>query len=250
MPRFIPFALLLIAGCRPDKDPTDAWPRDAGPAKDDASAATARRWYEEFEERMGKAKAFRVAFRTESEGKGGLRMSGTLAAVEGDRLRIRFDGETDGKRSVVLFACDGGELLLRTEPAGLPAKSVSRPVADGLYEGVASLLAAGGVAQVVQKLSVTIPASCPRLRPASWLSSATEKIEGREARRLDYEITAFGRGGLETAAFSLWLVGGLPAKRTVAVRRGEEVLTRVAETYSEWALDPKLGAKELEVPKR
>ena len=195
---------------------------------------------------MAKAKAFRIVYEIETEdARGPMTMKGTLIAAR-DRFLLVFDGDDKGKKSTVTMARAGREMVLRNNRFG-DGKDHRRPIADGFFAGLAATLAAEGATQVTAAVASANPVAFKRHKPTTFLSASTESIGGLAAELIDYEISAG-----QVARCSLWLDAktGLPVKRSFAVSHLGIELSRTAETYREWTLDPPLPEGAFALPPR
>ena len=222
--------------------PPDPEERVQGPAKDP------RALYEAFCRKMSRAKAFRINFEADNRDRTGqVRVEGTILAAEDGRFRIVFDSDENGGNGRSWLASDGTAMVQRDERPGGRDKRL--PVADGLFQGLASTLEAGGGIHAIRALASSDPVACQRRAPTSFLSASDDKTDGLATQRIEYEEAA--QTG-QVARCSLWLDArtGLPVKRLVVVSEKGKELSRTTETYAEWALDPPLPEGCFTLPPR
>ena len=176
--------------------------------------------YRDLEKRVGQAKVVRVAFASKimKDGKEGGHFKGVVALGEGDKARVELKGEGEGKAFTLEMTSDGKKLkVVATPPGGekeepLP-KHFGAMVRTGLSRvgPTAAWLIAHPKAEGEQGADID-----KVLQISDFKLGANAKVEGREARVIDYKVTPTGRA--DPVMLKLWLDAKtrLPLKRELS----------------------------------
>jgi hypothetical protein len=201
--------------------------------------------YRDLEKRVAMTKTVHVAFA--SKIMKGDKEAGHLKGVvdlEGwDKASVDVKGEMDGKGFTLKVTSDGKKLKIVATP---PGGEKEEPPPKNFGAMVRTALARVGPTGA---LLMGLPTSPGKEEPdlgkliqvSDFKLGANAKVEGREARVIEYKVTL---PGADKVSAKLWLDAKthLPLKRELSAEKGGESF-RLIETYSEF----KLGQKGAEL---
>jgi outer membrane lipoprotein-sorting protein len=209
----------------------------------------AEKLYRDLEKRVTQANTVRVAFeaRLMKGAKEAGHMKGVIVVGEGNQARMEVKGQVDGKDMALEMTSDGKKLKAVATP---PGKETEEPLPENFGAMVRTGLSRVGPTAGLLLAHPSFQSKEEKdldktLRLSDFKVGADGKVEGRDARVLEYKVTPTGAGPV---TLKLWLDARtrLPLKREL---RDEKEGFRVIETYSEFKLGPKGGGKSSAPPK-
>jgi outer membrane lipoprotein-sorting protein len=207
----------------------------------------AQKLFEAMEQKLAKTKAHKIVFEIDtSDGGRETQLKGTLIFATGNRVKLTFEGQSAKKSVKGIITCDGKTVDLDAEEDGKPQKE-SRPAPDKLYENMSAWLIRASLFQgVVRGIAINNPIGPGKLPPTDFKMIGKEKVGGRDALVIEYRLAP--PDGKDSATCKVWFDAqtNLPLKRVLEAGGGK---FRVAETYTQWELDPKLPDGTFTMPK-
>jgi hypothetical protein len=204
--------------------------------------------YRDMEKQVVNAKTVHVAFATKlmKGDKEFGHFKGVVNLDEGNKAHVKLKGHVEEKEFAMELVSDGKKLKITMPP---PGKDQEQPLPKDFGVLVRTGLSrAGPVASLLfSRAQVPGEEQGPDRFPVSdFKLGANAKVEGREARVIEYKVSP--KGG-DTATVNLWLDAKthLPLKRELRAEKGGESF-RVIETYSEFRLGQKGGELEPKKP--
>jgi outer membrane lipoprotein-sorting protein len=209
----------------------------------------AEKLFEAMETNLSKAKAQKLVFEINSrDHRGPLSLKGTLILANGNRLRLVFQGLNGDRPSKVTWVSDGKTMAIQTEIEGRTAKD-ARPAPDQLGEFLAGTLVRASLMSGINGAANRKLPDISALKPASFKMVGKEKIGDKDANVIAFQMLTPGAGNLMKCKVWLDPKTNLPLKRSLEVSRDGEELLRIAESDSEWELDPALAEDAFALPK-
>lgn len=218
--------------------------------ENDKQAADPEKLYRTMEKTVRAAKSLHVALDSDVDSQ---TMKGTakatIYAAQGNKSRLEIDFEMDGKADKLLFLTDGkagytkqgdnGTLVVNPKKAAEQAKLVPVMMARIGFTGARMLIA------VKQGEEKEIDFDKDAL-VTNFKLGAKEMVGAKTAQVVTHQLDFDGT----TAKMSVWIdtKTHLPLKRVLTAEQAGQMF-RITETYSTFAIDPKLDAKLFEIPK-
>jgi outer membrane lipoprotein-sorting protein len=208
----------------------------------------AEKLFRDLEKRVAAAKTIRVSFvSTVYEGEKDVgQLKGSITLEEGEKGSVKAKGKLKEMELALDLVSDGKKLTV-VSTAGGKAKEQPLPKKFGASARL-GLSRVGPTAGLFMVGAAPDPGKEDQgldleklLQLSDFKAGGTARVEGREARVLEYHVTLGG----EKLAMKLWLDAktGLPLKRELRGPMAAQSM-RVVETYSEF----KLGAGDAKGP--
>jgi uncharacterized protein (TIGR03066 family) len=223
--------------------PAPGGPDRRGGAKEDDPV----KLFRAMQQKVAAAKTLRVRFDltvTGADGGKGI-VKGSLTLGAGDKYRVELDGKLFGHVVKETEVSDG--TAVRSSGTGANPEGARSPKEAGAY--LRRALPVEGFFLASLNLDRRGFREEAGFKPTDLKSGGTEQVMGREAHVVHFTLPANRDGdGAKGMPATVWLDGetGLPLK--FAVTGGTSDVREVTETYSEFALDPKVDAKTFELP--
>jgi outer membrane lipoprotein-sorting protein len=210
----------------------------------------AQKLFEAMEQKLGKAKALKVGIAIESEEGGeALKVKGTLILAAGNRMKLTMEGK-GGKESIQLaMISDGKKLVTQSGPAGKP-ETENKAVHDKLFDLLVGYVSRAGLFIGVDAVDRADAKPASTLKLSDFKTIGKEKVEGREANVIEYQITHIAGKVITTCKLWLDAQTNLPLKRSLSTKRDDiKLVSRVDEMYIGWEMDPQLPEGTFTLPK-
>jgi outer membrane lipoprotein-sorting protein len=207
--------------------------------------------YRDLEKRVGKAEAVSVKFASKlmKDGKEAGHFKGWVGLGKGDKARIEVEGRAEGKDISLGLMSDGKTMKVVTTPRG---KETEEPLPKNFgamaRTGVSRLGPTAALLLVHRRVQGKEEPDLDKvLRLSDFKLGADAKVEGRDARVIEYKVIVAGD---EKVSAKLWLDARtqLPLKREVSGGKGGETV-RIVETYSLFRLGSEDEPKPSAPPK-
>jgi outer membrane lipoprotein-sorting protein len=209
----------------------------------------AQKLYEAMDQKIAKAKAHKISFDLDAlDHDETIKVKGTVIVAAGNRANMSFQGQ-EGKRSIKgKLVSDGKTIFTQMDLDGKP-ETKTKPVSDKLFATLVSYLSRTGLFVGFETMDRENPKDAAELKLSAFKSAGKEKVGSRDANVIEYTLTP--PDGKGPASCKLWLdtQTNLPLKRTLEANRDGKLVFRVAETYAQWELDPKLPDGTFTLPK-
>ena len=219
---------------------------------DDAQVNGAEKLFRAMEKKVRDAKTLQVAAdsNVESQDVKGT-VKATFYATQGNKARLEIDFDIDGKADKLLFLTDGKARYTKQgdkgtlDPNPKKAEQEAKLVAGTIARiGISSAMLMARSAKPGEEKEFDLDKDAP---VTNFKLGAKEMVGDKTAQvvtcKLDFDGTS--------ARMSVWIdtKTHLPLKRVVAVDQDGKMF-RITETYSTFAIDPKLDPKLFEIPKQ
>lgn len=213
-------------------------------------SSEAEKLFRKMEKNLAAAKSVRVAFEGTAEGiadvRGTLKYKGTLVLAAGNKARLDLDAEAGGKKRPMSLRSDGAKMTDDGGTANTP---------EHLFEEMIGFLKHGGymAGYVFSSSDAGGKRSVAALKASGFRLGDKEKVGKREAQLIEYQL-ALEKAPEDAPKLSLseklWLDAetNLPLKRVLSGKLMDKEF-KYTETYSEFALNPKVDDKVFELPK-
>jgi hypothetical protein len=222
-----------------------------GKGGDAAQDSGAEKLYRAMEKRVRAAKSLQVALDGEVDSqaiKGTVKA--TIYATQGNKSRMEIDFDIDGKADKLLFLTDGKARYTKQGDKGTLDPNPKRAEQEGkLVPGTIARIGITGAimmgrATAGEEKEVDLDKDAP---VTNFKLGAKEMVGDKTAQVVTYKLDFDGT----SAKMSVWIdtKTQLPLKRVVAVDLDSQML-RITETYSTFAIDPKLDPKLFEIPEQ
>jgi outer membrane lipoprotein-sorting protein len=208
-----------------------------------APANEAEKLFRAVEEKVKSAKAVQFTFDIEMKEKDKQAKSrGSLLFTNANQARLKMTVPEDAKEVTVEMISDGKRMKMAESPDTL-AKADDAATPANLHSMLSSFVCGPGLLLTFDRLNPG-PAP-PMFRLVNFNTGPTEKLGGRDAKVVTYNVTLLGG----TAEVTLWIDAEkmLPLKRVI-VADGKGDTVRVTELCSV-SLDPKVQADAFVLPK-
>ena len=201
--------------------------------------------YRGLEKRVGMTKMVHVAFASKlmKGDKEAGHFKGVVDLEGWDKSSVKVKGEVQGKAITLEMTADGKKLKVVATP---PGGEKEEPLPKNFGAMVRTALSrvgptAGLLISHPKAEGKDEPDFDKVLRISDFKLGPNAKVEGREARTIEYKVTPAGRP--EPVTLELWLDAKthLPLKRELS---DEKNGVRIVETYSEFKLGQKGGELE------
>jgi outer membrane lipoprotein-sorting protein len=173
-------------------------------------------------------------------------LKGTMVFGEADKLRLDAKGSMGGKDINVTAIGDGTKMhLIDREKSDTKVESSPKGVGDyfravlpriGIFSGIEDASRGKDLPNVDEYFKVS-----------DFKLGAKEKVGTAETRVVEYTVLFRGK---DKGSVKVWIntKTSLPAKLQIRAEAGG-ITIEITETYTEYALDGKLDAKQFEAPK-
>jgi outer membrane lipoprotein-sorting protein len=201
--------------------------------------------YRDLEKTVGQAKMVRVAFASKllKGGKEAGHFKGVVDLGEGDMARIEVKGEVEGKKITLEMTSDGKKMkVVATPPGKEKEEPLPRNFGAMVRTGLSRVGPTAGLLLGHPRIEGKEDPDIDKLlRVSDFKLGENAKVEGREARVIEYKVTL---RGTEKASAKLWLDAKthLPLKRELSADT-EGGTVQIVESYSEFTLGRKGQAK-------
>jgi outer membrane lipoprotein-sorting protein len=212
----------------------------------------AERLFQRMEQELAKARALECVFEVKAEAGEGTDFKGRLLLAEGNKMRLEMEGPQRGARTKMVVVSDGTKLVAaaggaRKELPELP-KSLNREVVKVLARAGGRMLGRGVITpEPSEGQEAKGKRFADRLHPSGFKLGKKERLDGREAQVIEYELRVEGEADSPTVAVWLDTKSNLPLRRTLSDKRGSKLI--YAETYTKMMVGGKIDEKEFELPK-
>jgi outer membrane lipoprotein-sorting protein len=231
-----------------------------GALPQDQDSAKAEKLYHAMANKLTGAKtlacSFEIAIETDM---GKAKAAGVLAFAEGNKNRLKADGDFFGAKLQIEMISDGKNYRMTMTPAGRPPQPITDVVPPNMNEFLRKGMARGGVfiglfpktqkkadAQT-SNVSLEQHGKIEDLLPISnFKLGKKEDIGNRATQRIEYTLTI----DKEPFAMTLWLdpESNLPLKRQISPAKGK-VQFQLIENYTNYRINENIDAKEFALPK-
>jgi hypothetical protein len=207
--------------------------------------------YRDLEKRVGMTKMVHVAFASKilKGDKEAGHFKGVVDLEDWDKASVKVKGEVEGKAITLEMTADGKKLkVVATPPGGEKEEPLPRNFGAMVRTGVSRVGPTAGLLRGYPRIEGKEEPDLDKLlRVSDFKLGANAKVEGREARVIEYKVTLTGT---EKVSAKLWLDAKthLPLKRELSADT-EGGTVRIVETYSEFTLGRKGQAKAPPPPK-
>jgi RNA polymerase sigma factor (sigma-70 family) len=225
---------------------------DEGKRVDAAQVSSAEEHYRAMEKKIRGAKSLQVALDGEVDSqdiKGTIKA--TIYATQGNKSRVELELDIGGKGVKQLLLTDGKARYTKEGDKGTLDPDAKKAAEEGkLVPGMiarigltGAMMMASGVKQGEGEKEFDLDKDAPVI---NFKLAAKEMVGDSPAQVVTYQLDYNGR----SAQMSVWIdtKTQLPSKRVVAVDQDGQMF-RITETYSTFAIDPKLEPKLFEIPK-
>jgi outer membrane lipoprotein-sorting protein len=206
----------------------------------------AQKLYEAMEQKLAKTKALRFDFDLEiARGGAAAKLKGVLILAPENRLKLTFEGVSDKLQAKSTMVSDGKTLATQRAFDGKP-ESETKAVPERFSDILKNHVSRTGVYMGLEDSHRKNPKEASLLKLSGFKMYPKEMVASVEANVIEYHLTP------PDAKFDLlcklWLDGktNLPLKRVLEIADRK---FRVAETYTQWELDPKLPDGTFTLPK-
>jgi outer membrane lipoprotein-sorting protein len=212
----------------------------------------AERLFQRMEQELATAKAVECVFELKSEAGEGVDFKGRLLLVEGNKLRLEMENPKQGARTKMVVVSDGTKLMAaaggaRKELPELP-KSLNQEIVKVLAHAGGRMLGRGVIIpEPSEDREAKGKRFADRLQPSGFKLGKKEKLDGREAQVVEYELRVEGEADSATIAVWIDTKTNLPLKRTLSDKKGGKLI--YTETYTQLSVGGQLDKKEFELPK-
>jgi outer membrane lipoprotein-sorting protein len=174
----------------------------------------------------------------------------TIYATQGNKSRMEIDFDIDGKADKLLFLTDGKARYTKQGDKGTLDPNPKKAEQEGkLVPGTIARIGITGAMLMARSVKpgeekeVDLDKDAP---VTNFELGAKEMVGDKTAQVVTYKLDFDGT----SAKMSVWIdtKTQLPLKRVVAVDQDGQ-MHRITETYSTFAIDPKLDPKLFEIPK-
>ncbi len=224
-----------------------------GKGGDASQVSDAEKLYRAMEKKVRGAKSLRVALDGETDSQD-INIKGTVKATiyatQGNKSRMEIDLEMDGKAEKLLFLTDGKAHYTKQGDKGTVDPNPKKAEQEGKLVPVMiariGLTGTWMMAHAVagEEKEIDLDKDAP---VTNFKLGAKEMVGDKTAQvvtcKLDFDGTS--------AKMSVWIDTKThqPLKRVVAVDQDGQML-RITESYTTFAIDPKLEPKLFEIPKQ
>jgi outer membrane lipoprotein-sorting protein len=219
-------------------------------AQEDNDAA---KLFRTFEKKLAAAKAVRITLEGTATGiedvPGAVKYKGTMVIAEGNKARFEMSVEIKGKKQQSKLVSDGTKMIGDMFEGKLPVRDAPKKFFE---ETIGFFKHGGPVAGHVFSGESDGGRSVATFKASEFKLGKKEKIGQREAQVIEYKLTLENEPKAEAKlalSEKLWLdvETGLPLKRVFTGKLKKEFT--YTEQYQAFALDPKIEAKQFELPK-
>jgi len=224
-----------------------------GDGSDAAQDSGAEKLYRAMEKNVRGAKSLRIALDGEVDSqaiKGTVKA--TIYATQGSKSRMEIDFNIGGKAEKLLYLTDGKARYTKQGDKGTldanPKKATEEgKVVPGTMARIGitgAMMMARAVKQGEEEKEIDLDKDAP---VTNFKLGAKEMVGDSTAQVVTYQLDFNGK----SAQMSVWIdtKTQLPLKRVVAVDQDGQMF-RITETYSTFAIDPKLDPKLFEIPQQ
>lgn len=205
----------------------------------------AEKLFRQMEGELSKARTLECVFEGKVQPKGSLK--GSLTFAEGNKVRVEYSLDIEGDRQVTATVVSDGAKVVKVlngkEPEPVfEASTEDVPLKPQSHrEMMLRSFALGGGNTVLELCAFELKVSAFKL-------GKKEKLDGRDAQSIEYEVTVEGAGSISTA---VWLDAKttLPIKRVTSIDKGAGEKYTVTETYTNLTLNKNIDAKKFELPR-
>ena len=215
-----------------------------------AKVNEAERLFRQMEEKLSKAPT--IEFVIETKYPKLADRKATLLLAEGNKMRLEGEVMDDGKRFRWLCVSDGTKLVT-VNGAG---ERHENDFPKALNQEVVKVLTYGGGIQALHLHVIDVPYRsdaetrrfADRLRASGFTLGKKEKVNGRAAQVIEYEVSLEGQEGAY-CALTVWIdtKTHLPLRHTSSDKKGGEL--HATETYTKITLGGKIDEKKFKLPK-
>jgi outer membrane lipoprotein-sorting protein len=223
-------------------------------------SAKAEKLYQAMAKKLTGAKTLKCSFEIAIElDMGKAKATGVLAFADGNKNRLKADGDFFGGKLQIEMISDGKNYRMTMTAAGQPPQSSTGDVPPNMNEFLRGGMARGGVfiglfpktqkkAQAqTSNVSLEQDGKIEDLLPISAFKlGKKENIGKRETQRIEYTLTI----DKEPFAVTLWLdpETNLPLKRQLSLGKGKTQF-QLVENYMNYSVNDNIEAKEFALPK-
>jgi hypothetical protein len=226
-----------------------ALPAGVGQGDEAAQDGGAEKLYRVMEKKVSEAKSLQVALVGEMDSpaiKG--KVNATIYATQRNKSRMEIDLEFGGISNKQLFISDGKARYMKQGDTGTLDANPKKGPEEGKLIARIGITGAMMMARAVKPGEEEPEFDFDKDAPVTnFKLGAKEKVGDSPAQVVTYQLDFNGK----SAQISVWIdtKTQLPLKRVVAVDPDAQMF-RITETYSTFALDPKLEPNLFEIPKR
>jgi hypothetical protein len=220
----------------------------------------AKQLFLRMEERLAKARTLKCLYEIQVESReatdspaGILLLKCTLFLAESNKVRDEMIERSDGYPEFKLVISDGTRYLWHEKNS--PARLFEKPWTSLRQDSLTSLARSGFYVPTMPLPPVATSGSKDRFPLSDFRLGSREIVGGREAQRLDYQLSIKGQAGPtgEKASFpvTIWLdpETSLPIKRVVSLGFAGITSSVITESYRKLVLDGEVNGSQFELPK-
>jgi outer membrane lipoprotein-sorting protein len=215
----------------------------AKPTKNQGAENEAEKLFRIMEEKLAKAKTLECAFEVRIDTQS---YKGSLFLAPGNRARLEINEAARGRPMRLLIVSDGAHQSFQDNGIPQPQR---RDTPKDLNAEILTWLARPGMFLPHTPLpDVSANGAKDRFRVSACKLGKKEKVEEREARRVEYQLSVKGLDNPLSVIVWLDVKTRIPVKRLVTERVGGHQ-TAIIETYGKITLDEDVDAKKFDLPK-
>lgn len=208
----------------------------------------AEKLYGDFDKKIKDAKSLKFDFTLDAHSEK-VSVKGVVTLAPGNKMRISFEGEDNGKKIKGLYVSDGMKFVGRFETDGKP-ENKDEKTPEVLGEYLKAFLVKAGLFIGIEKSTRPRPEFSPdKLTVADLKTVKGEKITGIESTCVEMKLVVEKEKDLPTAKVWFDAKSGLAVKRVLEFPKDGKAVPMITETYANWGVDPVLGKDEFALPK-
>jgi outer membrane lipoprotein-sorting protein len=204
------------------------------------------------EQQLSKARALECVFEVKAEAGEGNDVKGRLLLAKGNKMRVEIEIKQKKAITKMVIISDGTKLVAksggaRKELPNLP-KSLNHDVVRVMTHAGSRMLGGGVIVPETPKgQEAKGKRFADRLHASGFKLGKKEKLNGRDAQVIEYELKLEGED--DSAAAAVWLDTrtNLPLKRILTDKKGGKLI--FTETYTKMTVGGKIDEKEFTLPK-
>ncbi|HYV34920.1 MAG TPA: hypothetical protein VE988_04395 [Gemmataceae bacterium] len=226
-------------------------------------SAKAEKLYQAMANKLIATKTFQCSFELAMEFDGGkAKLAGWAAFAEGNKSRLKADGDIFGANWQIETVSDGKQTRVTMAVAGKPPQSTTSDVPAKANDFLREAMARGGIfvglfpkpKKTDRQTGIVSIEQDQKERTAQEIYQISdfklgekEMIGDRETQKIDYVLTINKE---EQASLTLWLdpETSLPLKRNLLMGKGKDQL-HIVETYTNYRINESLDSKQFDLPK-
>jgi outer membrane lipoprotein-sorting protein len=201
--------------------------------------AEARKLFEAMEQKLTRARAFKVDFTASVAAAFGgdtsftMDLKGTFVVAAGNKFRLQAAGKEGRRAAKAVMVSDGTTLTVRNDN-GTATRSVPEKLSEMLGMWATRVVVSGGWSEV----NASTGTIALTLKPSGFKSAGKDRVGDREANVVEYALPDLPSKYPVTCKLWLDAQTNLPLQRTLAMGGSDGL--RVIETYTRWEIDPEL----------